>query len=196
MSSIMRCLSAVMAKLLRENGMCWQAAFPWFRKRTRKEIERERATRRGRRKDLDAKSYTAQRFSSTGKMCSSTFYWGKPAVRNFRGGNGNVGSIRSPISAIALPDWRYNANYDDEAGASPPSTKGVRSLHLFLVLHIGRCLTGVACAALPLIGIMACAYGVGHMRYGFVGSASAESGSPRSFTAAPTIMICGPVTTQ
>src|SRR6266852_5887040 len=31
-------------------------------------------------------------------------YWGKPAVRNFRGGNGNVGIIRSPVRAIALPD--------------------------------------------------------------------------------------------
>jgi hypothetical protein len=31
---------------------------------------------------------------------------GKPAVRNFRGGDGNVGIIRSPISAIALLDHR------------------------------------------------------------------------------------------
>src|SRR5216684_7944305 len=31
-------------------------------------------------------------------------YWGKPAVRNFREGDGNVGIIRSPIRAIALPD--------------------------------------------------------------------------------------------
>ena len=29
---------------------------------------------------------------------------GKPAVRNFRGGDGNVGIIRSPVRAIALPD--------------------------------------------------------------------------------------------
>ena len=29
---------------------------------------------------------------------------GKPAVRNFREGNGNVGIIRSPLRAIALPD--------------------------------------------------------------------------------------------
>ena len=32
-------------------------------------------------------------------------YWGKPAVRNFRGGNGNVGIMRSPVRAIALPDF-------------------------------------------------------------------------------------------
>jgi hypothetical protein len=31
-------------------------------------------------------------------------YWGKPAVRNFREGYGNVGIIRSPLRAIALPD--------------------------------------------------------------------------------------------
>ena len=34
-------------------------------------------------------------------------YRGKPAVRNFRGGDGNVGIIRSPIRAIALPDNRH-----------------------------------------------------------------------------------------
>jgi hypothetical protein len=32
-------------------------------------------------------------------------YRGKPAVRNFRGGDGNVGIIRSPVRAIALPDY-------------------------------------------------------------------------------------------
>ena len=31
-------------------------------------------------------------------------YWGKPTVRNFRGGDGDVGIIRSPVRAIALPD--------------------------------------------------------------------------------------------
>jgi hypothetical protein len=38
-------------------------------------------------------------------------YRGKPAVRNFRGGNGNVGIIRSPVRAIALPD-RQRARTD------------------------------------------------------------------------------------
>jgi hypothetical protein len=35
-------------------------------------------------------------------------YWGKPDGRNFREGDGNVGIIRSPVRAIALPDrqWR------------------------------------------------------------------------------------------
>jgi hypothetical protein len=36
-------------------------------------------------------------------------YRGKPAVRNFRGGDGNVGIIRSPVRAIALPDNRQEA---------------------------------------------------------------------------------------
>ena len=36
-------------------------------------------------------------------------YRGKPAVRNFRGGDGNVGIIRSPVRAIALPDNRLEA---------------------------------------------------------------------------------------
>src|ERR1035438_10856069 len=31
-------------------------------------------------------------------------YWGKPAVRNFRGGYGNGGIIRSPLSAMNLLD--------------------------------------------------------------------------------------------
>jgi hypothetical protein len=31
-------------------------------------------------------------------------YWGKPAVRNFRGGYGDGGIIRSPLSAMALLD--------------------------------------------------------------------------------------------
>ena len=33
-------------------------------------------------------------------------YWGKPAVRNLRGGGGDVGIIRSPVRATALPDRR------------------------------------------------------------------------------------------
>ena len=40
----------------------------------------------------------------TSILCSSTEYWGKPTVRNFRGGGGDVGIIRSPVRAIALPD--------------------------------------------------------------------------------------------
>ena len=35
-------------------------------------------------------------------------YWGKPAVRNLREENGNVGIIRSLVRAIVLPDSRPN----------------------------------------------------------------------------------------
>jgi hypothetical protein len=38
----------------------------------------------------------------TGRPC--LINRGKPAVRNFRDGNGNVGIMRSPLRAIALPD--------------------------------------------------------------------------------------------
>ena len=36
-------------------------------------------------------------------------YWGKPAVRNFRGDDGNVGIMRSPVRAIVLPDRAVEA---------------------------------------------------------------------------------------
>jgi hypothetical protein len=45
-------------------------------------------------------------------------YWGKPAVRNFREGNGNVGIIRSPLRAIALPDQSGDSQ-------CPPRSRGV-----------------------------------------------------------------------
>ena len=47
---------------------------------------------------------------SDGKALSETLALkperGKPAFRNFRGGDGNVGIIRSPVRAIALPDHK------------------------------------------------------------------------------------------
>ena len=51
---------------------------------------------------------------TTGKASSDSPalkpYRGKLAVRNFRGGDGKVGIIRSPISAIALPDYRKGSS--------------------------------------------------------------------------------------
>src|SRR5271167_3277325 len=48
--------------------------------------------------------------SSLGKAASESPalepYRGKAAVRNFRGGDGNAGIIRSPVRAIASPDSR------------------------------------------------------------------------------------------
>ena len=37
-------------------------------------------------------------------------YRGKPAVRNLRGDDGNVGIIRSPVRAIVLPDRRRSTS--------------------------------------------------------------------------------------
>jgi len=39
-------------------------------------------------------------------------YWGKPAVRDFREGDGNVGIIRSPVRAIVLPDHQLGGPKD------------------------------------------------------------------------------------
>ena len=44
-------------------------------------------------------------------------YWGKPTVRNFRGGDGNVGIIRSPVRPIVLPDCIREVEGDRYAGA-------------------------------------------------------------------------------
>src|SRR6266851_860919 len=56
----------------------------------------------------DAGKLLDARVASRGKALSEQPalkpYWGKPAVRNFREGNGNVGIIRSPLRAFALPD--------------------------------------------------------------------------------------------
>jgi hypothetical protein len=38
-------------------------------------------------------------------------YWGKPAVRNFRGDDGNVGIMRSPVRAIVLLDHRTRCRH-------------------------------------------------------------------------------------
>src|SRR6266849_5024824 len=55
-------------------------------------------------------------------------YRGKLAVRNFRGGDGNVGIIRSPVRAIALPDStnldlpRLSGKPEKKASAHMPVT--------------------------------------------------------------------------
>ena len=38
-------------------------------------------------------------------------YWGKPTVRKLRGGGGDVGIIRSPVRATALPDRRARTRH-------------------------------------------------------------------------------------
>ena len=54
-------------------------------------------------------------------------YWGKPAVRNYRGGDGNVGIIRSPVRAIALPDQEVSCNVVGAARDSVPYHQGFGS---------------------------------------------------------------------
>ena len=67
-------------------------------------------------------------------------YWGKPAVRNFREGNGNVGIIRSPVRAIALPGDLVRAR----GGKLPRATRQNRDLlPLSLRLKIPRPARGV-----------------------------------------------------
>src|SRR3984893_5074156 len=46
-------------------------------------------------------------------------YWGKPAVRNFRGGDGNVGIIRSPVRA----KWAAATSAIRPANTSAPRSK-------------------------------------------------------------------------
>jgi hypothetical protein len=64
-------------------------------------------------------------------------YWGKPAVRNFRGSDGNVGIIRSPLRAIALPDQSCANQYrqcspevfifSDRCSLDPPTIQRLNS---------------------------------------------------------------------
>jgi hypothetical protein len=58
-------------------------------------------------------------------------YWGKPAVRNFRGGGGNVGIIRSPVRATALPDSPITILPPAQQGFSGEGRDG-RNIHFSL----------------------------------------------------------------
>jgi hypothetical protein len=46
---------------------------------------------------------SALRRQAVSDMLALKPYWGKPTVRNFREGDGDVGIIRSPVRAITLP---------------------------------------------------------------------------------------------
>lgn len=55
-------------------------------------------------------------------------YRGKLAVRNFRGDDGNVGIMRSPVRAIVLPDRAVNGLKENRALApatAHPATRAV-----------------------------------------------------------------------
>jgi len=64
-------------------------------------------------------------------------YWGKPAVRNFRGGDGNVGIIRSPVRAIALPDNRHEVEDERALRGRPSEPRRPRVLREFY-REVGR----------------------------------------------------------
>src|SRR5215471_13567368 len=57
-------------------------------------------------------------------------YWGKPAVRNFRGDDGNVGIMRSPVRAIVLPGTSPRPDLARGRGGQPPGLlyKGIFAL--------------------------------------------------------------------
>jgi transposase InsO family protein len=66
-------------------------------------------------------------------------YWGKPAVRNFREGDGNVGILRSPVRAIALPDLRARLLTDRGSGyvaaAFGDYLRALRIRHIYCAPH-------------------------------------------------------------
>src|SRR5260221_2009905 len=51
-------------------------------------------------------------------------YWGKPAVRNLRGDDGNGGIIRNPIRAFVLPDPLASTRVSRDYGWPAPKTRG------------------------------------------------------------------------
>jgi len=64
---------------------------------TRQAVGTKGRTQTGRREDLTEDG------KAPSEIPALKPYWGKPAVRDFRGSDGNVGIIRGPVRAIALP---------------------------------------------------------------------------------------------
>jgi hypothetical protein len=52
-------------------------------------------------------------------------YWGKPAVRNFRGGGGNVGIIRSPVRATPCRPYSRKPSQCKRSRGSPFRAPGL-----------------------------------------------------------------------
>jgi len=74
------------------------------------ERRKSRLQRRARRREANCEGATRGRLRGKAPADTSALkpYWGKPAVRNFRGDDGNVGIMRSPVRAIVLPDRAVN----------------------------------------------------------------------------------------
>jgi hypothetical protein len=61
-------------------------------------------------------------------------YWGKPAVRNFRGDHGDVGIMRSPVRAMVLPGSGSGCNSPGRLGVgrNPNPYSDCRHVIVFL----------------------------------------------------------------
>jgi hypothetical protein len=62
-------------------------------------------------------------------------YRGKPAVRNFREDDGNVGIIRSPVLAIVLPDSRAASRNSQSSGPVPITKQYAVTRDLHVSIH-------------------------------------------------------------
>ena len=66
--------------------------------------------------------------------------WGKPTVRNFRGSGGNVGIIRSPVRATALPGGDFRGYGEpkraDSAGMNRHGVANERVVKKGLANHL------------------------------------------------------------
>jgi hypothetical protein len=104
--------AARMAVLDRAGGLRHRAEDPCCRGEARRmEANLDRATGM-----LGASLTETRSGQALSDMPALEPYWGKPAVRNLRGDDGNVGIIRSPVRAIVLPDL-------------PPRASGCLQLH-------------------------------------------------------------------
>src|SRR5215468_4149656 len=72
-------------------------------------------------------------------------YRGKPAVRNLRGDDGNVGIIRSPVRAIVLPDREPTATGATKLPTLPTVTKDQLGLLVTRSFVYGR----IPCRRIP-----------------------------------------------
>ena len=87
--------------LVRSGHRAW---LPWRAEAREGCRQTSRASETGRESEFSVSS-AAGRQVAPDKLALKP-YWGKPAVRNFREGDGDVGIMRSPIRAITPPDSR------------------------------------------------------------------------------------------
>ena len=88
----------------RSNGGAWRTAYS----DTERRIYACRGKHEGRMQTGKARHVGAAHGKAPADKPALKPYRGKPAVRNFRGDDGNVGIMRSPVRAIVLPDRAVN----------------------------------------------------------------------------------------